>query len=81
MTNSWEQGRSNGSNPGKIKYVNSIGFRYAPENAFVDIGFGEGKDYRRTAQIAGSYTWKLSGGDTLTGVGYYFQGKDEAPLA
>ncbi|KJH68142.1 OprD family outer membrane porin [Chromobacterium violaceum] len=80
MTNSWEQGRSNGSNPGKIKYVNSIGFRYAPENAFVDIGFGEGKDYRRTAQIAGSYTWKLSGGDTLTGVGYYFQGKDEAPL-
>ncbi|OHX12227.1 hypothetical protein BI347_00970 [Chromobacterium sphagni] len=80
MTNSWEQGRSSGSNPGKVDYVNSVGLRYAPENAFVDIGFGEGKDYRRTAQIAGSYTWKLQGGDSLTGVAYYFQGKDEAPL-
>ncbi|MGC0153364.1 OprD family outer membrane porin [Chromobacterium vaccinii] len=80
MTNSWEQGRTNGSHPGKIRYVDSIGLRYAPDGAFVDIGFGEGKDYRRTAQIAGSYSWKLAGGDTLTGVAYYFQGKDLAPL-
>lgn len=80
MTNSWEQGRSNGSTAKKVDYVNSVGLRYAPENAFIDIGFGEGKDYRRTAQIAGSYTWKLSGGDTLTGVAYYFQGKDESQL-
>ncbi|WP_080962414.1 OprD family outer membrane porin [Chromobacterium subtsugae] len=80
MTNSWEQGRSNGSAAKRVDYVNSLGLRYAPENAFVDFGVGEGKDYRRTAQIAGSYTWKLSGGDSLTGVAYYFQGKDEAQL-
>ncbi|QEL57159.1 OprD family outer membrane porin [Chromobacterium paludis] len=80
MTNSWEQGRTNGSTAKKVDYVNSLGLRYAPENAFIDFGVGEGKDYRRTAQIAGSYTWKLAGGDTLTGVAYYFQGKDDAQL-
>ncbi|OQS36330.1 hypothetical protein B0T40_10915 [Chromobacterium haemolyticum] len=81
MTNSWEQGRSNGSAAKRVDYVNSLGFRYAPKNGFVDVGVGEGKDYRRNAQIAGSYSWQLNGDDKLTATGYYFTGKYQTQLS
>ncbi|MEN3030426.1 OprD family outer membrane porin [Chromobacterium amazonense] len=80
ITNSWEQGRTDGSKPKRIDYVNSIGLRYAPKDWFVDFGFGEGKDYRSNAQVAASYTWKL-GDDSLTVTGYYFTAKYKTALS
>ncbi|MBM2885809.1 OprD family outer membrane porin [Chromobacterium amazonense] len=80
ITNSWEQGRTDGSKPKRIDYVNSIGLRYAPKDWFVDFGFGEGKDYRSNAQVAASYTWKL-GDDSLTATGYYFTAKYKTALS
>ncbi|MBX9295930.1 OprD family outer membrane porin [Chromobacterium piscinae] len=80
MTNQWHQNRAPYNDGRKVDYVHSIGFRYAPSNYFVDVGFGEGKDYRRNAQIAASYTWSL-GADKLTATGYYFTGKYQTALS
>ncbi|GGY17545.1 OprD family outer membrane porin [Paludibacterium paludis] len=76
MTTLWHQNRGGfaGAAP-KIDYVHSLGARYAlGQNGFIDGGVGEGKDYRRNAQVAASYTWKLDGAD-LNLTGYYLQGR------
>lgn len=87
ITNQWHQNRGTNDKgiphiDGKqIEYVNSLGLRYAPKDGFVDIGIGEGKDYRRNAQIAGGYTWNLAGGDKLTATGYLFTAKNITQLS
>ncbi|PRP72613.1 hypothetical protein BUE93_00850 [Chromobacterium amazonense] len=77
MTNKWHQNRAPYNDGSKIDYVHSLGLRYAPKNWFVDVGFGEGKDYRSNYQIAASYTWQL-GADSLTATGYYIGAKYKA---
>ncbi|MDR0934235.1 MAG: OprD family porin [Burkholderiaceae bacterium] len=63
MTTAWHQNRDSfrGKAP-EIDHIHSIGGRYAfgPEKkAFIDAGAGEGKDYRKNAQIAAYYPAKL----------------------
>ena len=83
MTNMWHQNRDGHQDGRRIDYIHSLGLRYefGPEDAaFVDVGVGEGKGFRKNAQIAASYPFVLSDG-TLTLTGYYIWGKYERELA
>ncbi len=74
MTNAWHQNRDGHNNGRQIDYIHSIGARYdfGPDKAaFVDVGVGEGKDYRQNAQLAASYPLIFANGDSLTFTGYY----------
>ena len=84
MTNSWHQNQDGYSGAKRIDYVHSLGGRYSfgPEKTgFVDVGIGEGKDYRRNAQIAASYPFAVGNGDTLTLTGYWYWGKYQSKLS
>lgn len=83
MTNKWHQNRDGYDDGGRIDYIHSLGLRYefGPGNAgFVDVGVGEGKGFRKNAQIAASYPFAMRDG-TLTLTGYYIWGKYERALA
>ena len=88
MTNRWDQNRSSAAresvgNADTISYVHSIGGRYAfglDKAGFVDVGAGEGKDFRKNAQIAASYPIKIDSLGILTTTGYGYWGKYEEKL-
>ncbi len=84
ITNMWHQNRDGYDDGARIDYIHSVGLRYAfgPDDAaFVDVGFGEGKDFRKNAQIAASYPIAFDDGGVLTLTGYYIWGKYETALA
>lgn len=79
MTTAWHQNRGSYQDEApEVDYVHSIGGRYmfGPDNkAFVDMGVGEGEDYRRNAQFASYYPLKLSDGSELIFTTYALWGK------
>lgn len=81
MTTSWHQNRDSYKGTAEeIDYIQSIGGRYlfGPEKkGFVDLGVGEGKGYRKNAQIASQYPAKIPGVGDLTLTGYALWGKYE----
>ncbi len=86
ITTRWDQNRSIGSKANTISYIHSIGGRYAfgpNKAAFVDIGIGEGKDFRKNAQMAVSYPFTLErlGSLTTTGYGYWGRYNDKLGAA
>lgn len=84
MTNMWHQNRDGHTDGRRIDHIHSLGVRYqfGPGKAgFVDIGVGEGKGFRKNAQIAANYPFAFENGDTLTLTGYYIWGKYEEELA
>ena len=84
LTNMWHQNRDGHEDGQRIDYIHSLGFRYEfgpDKSAFVDIGVGEGKDFRKNAQIAASYPVTFDDGGVLTFTGYYIWGKYEEKLA
>lgn len=84
MTDMWHQNRDGHEDGRRIDYIHSLGFRYefGPDgNAFVDVGIGEGKDFRKNAQIAASYPIIFDDGGTLALTGYFIWGKYEEKLA
>ena len=84
ITNMWHQNRDNHDDGKRIDYIHSFGARYefGPDKAaFVDLGVGEGKDFRRNAQIAASYPVRFGDGSDLTLTGYFIWGKYREELA
>lgn len=84
MTNRWHQNRDGFSDGERIDYIHSLGARYTfgpDRRGFVDLGFGEGKGYRKNAQIAVFYPRGLRDGSTLNLTGYYIWGKYDETLA
>lgn len=79
MTTAWHQNRGSFQDEApEVDYIHSIGGRYmfGPDNkAFVDMGVGEGEDYRRNAQFASYYPLKLPDGSELILTTYALWGK------
>lgn len=68
----------------RIDYIHSLGGRYtfgANKQGVIDVGFGEGKDYRTNQQIAVDYNFDLGVERSLNLIGYYFQGKYDTQLS
>jgi hypothetical protein len=78
MTNAWHQNRY-GNNDGKeIRYIHSLGLRWDfTEKGFLDMGAGQGKDYRDNAQVALSFPFSKE----LSFTGYAFWGKYKSELS
>ncbi len=84
ITNKWHQNRDDHRDGSRIDYIHSLGARYVfgPDKAaFVDFGIGEGKDFRKNAQIAASVPLARRDGSVLTLTGYFLWGKYEEALA
>ncbi|MDL2264205.1 OprD family porin [Synergistaceae bacterium OttesenSCG-928-I11] len=84
MTNKWHQNRDGYADGERIDYIHSFGARYAfgpDKSAFVDVGFGEGRDFRKNAQVAVVYPRTLADGGALTLTGYFIWGKYDETLA
>ncbi|MBV8157089.1 MAG: OprD family outer membrane porin [Dyella sp.] len=78
ITNRFNQGQNPAgmSNIGYIDYVHSAGFRYTPRavpGAFLDLGIGEAKDFRRNMQVWAGYPVRFSEDTKVLFTGY-FQG-------
>lgn len=84
MTNTWHQNRfepdsvsEDGTpyNSGlSIDYIHSLGASYDFENGVIDLGYGEGKEYRKNWQALAKYSFDL-GGATLNTAAFYHGGK------
>ena len=78
MYNSWHQNRYGYHDGRRITYVHSLGARYefGPDRAgFVDLGVGEGRNYRRNAQAVISAPIDLGCFGVLTLTGYGIMAK------
>lgn len=67
-----------------IDYIQSVGGRYKfgpQKEGFVDIGVGQGKDFRTNQQIVTGYNFDLGLERSLNLMGYYFQGKYDTELS
>ena len=73
MTNAWHQNRWGNYGARHIPYVHSLGARYEfghDKAGFIDAGVGEGKGYRRNAQLVVSVPVDLGCWGVLTMTGY-----------
>ncbi|WP_299725520.1 OprD family outer membrane porin [uncultured Endozoicomonas sp.] len=78
LTNSWHQNKNNTGGE-QIDFIHSIGARYDLDgNGWVDVAYGEGKDYRTNHHLAGAYSFDLNDTGKLTLTSYYQSGKNEA---
>ncbi|MGF1766996.1 OprD family porin [Enterovibrio makurazakiensis] len=84
MTNAWHQGGMDGlvdanGNPrkpaGKIDFIHSVGAIYALDNGSIDLGYGQGKDYRDNWQAVVKYGWDLNAETKLNTTMFYQGGK------
>ena len=82
MTNAWHQNRDQyDGTASRIDYVHSAGIRYeAAADTYVDGGVGEGKRYRRNAQVAATRAWRTGEHGTVTTTGYALWGRYQAAL-
>jgi hypothetical protein len=82
MTNAWHQNRDQyDGTASRIDFVHSVGIRYeANADSSVDAGVGEGRRYRRNAQVVGTRAWRIADSGTVTATGYALWGRYEAAL-
>ncbi len=75
LTNSWHQNKhlEGGEN---IDFIHSLGARYTLNEAgWVDVAYGEGKDFRKNYHVAGAYDFELGNDSKLTLTSYYQSAK------
>ncbi len=79
ITTSEAQNQPPFQNTGKrIDYIHSLGARYKfgpQKSGFVDVGVGQGKDYRNNQQVVAGYQFDLAKERAFNITGYYFQGQ------
>ncbi|WP_283130500.1 OprD family outer membrane porin [Enterovibrio norvegicus] len=75
MTNRWHQGDPSMSAAGKIDFIHSVGAIYELENGVIDLGYGQGKDYRDNWQALVKYSWDLNEDAKLNTSFFYHGGK------
>jgi hypothetical protein len=82
MTNAWHQNRDQyDGTASRIDYVHSAGIRYeANANTYIDAGVGEGKRFRRNAQVAATHAWRIADHGTVTTTGYALWGRYQTAL-
>ena len=81
ITNKWHA-RQDYDDPNdqgmEIDYIHSLGLRYTlDDKGWVDVAYGEGKDFRTNYHLAGSYSFDLNEMGKLTLISYYQSGKFE----
>ena len=75
LTNSWHQNKhlTGGET---IDFIHSVGGRYTlNDDGWLDVAYGEGKDFRKNYHVAGSYGFGLGNDSKLTLTSYYQSGK------
>ncbi|MFL9994856.1 OprD family outer membrane porin [Paraburkholderia sediminicola] len=82
MTNAWHQNRDQYDGAAsRIDFVHSVGIRYeADTTTSVDLGVGEGRRYRRNAQVIATRAWQFADGRSMTASGYALWGRYDAAL-
>lgn len=82
MTNAWHQYRDQYDvNAKRISFVHSLGLRYEDRaDSYVDAGVGEGRRYRRNAQVAASRAWQLADVGRVSATGYALWGRYQSAL-
>src|ERR1700692_272902 len=82
MTNARHQNRDQyDGTASRIDFVHSVGIRYeANADSSVDAGAGEGRRYRRNAQVAATRAWRIADSGTVTTTAYALWGRYEAAL-
>lgn len=75
MTNRWHQGDPSMSPSGKIDFIQSVGVVYQLDGGLVDVGYGQGKDYRDNWQLLVRYGWDLTPHTKLNTALFYQGGK------
>ena len=73
MTNAWHQGDPSMSKAKKIDYIHSIGAIYELDNGVIDLGYGQGKDYRDNCQALVKYGFDL-GSNMKLNTAFFYQG-------
>ncbi|WP_337992953.1 OprD family outer membrane porin [Enterovibrio qingdaonensis] len=75
MTNAWHQGDPSMSAAQKIDFIHSVGAIYELDKGVIDLGYGQGKDYRDNWQALVKYSWDLSEDTKLNTAFFYHGGK------
>lgn len=75
MTNRWHQGDASMSKAERIDFIHSIGAIYELDKGLIDVGYGQGKDYRDNWQALVKYSWDLSEETKLNTALFYQGGK------
>lgn len=75
ITNSGHQNKNN-TDGEQIDFIHSLGARYDLNgNGWVDVAYGEGKNFRTNYHVAGGYSFDLNDLGKLTLTSYYQSGK------
>lgn len=75
MTNKWHQGASGMSAGKQIDYIHSLGAIYELDNGVIDVGYGEGKAYRKNWQALVKYSFDLGNEMKLNTAAFYHGGQ------
>ncbi|WP_070971102.1 OprD family outer membrane porin [Vibrio sonorensis] len=74
MTTKWHQNQKSGvdTTNTQIDYIHTLGAIYKFDNGQIDLGYGEGKDYRTNWQALGKYGFNL--GDAKVNLTAFYHG-------
>lgn len=75
LTTKWHQGEDNMSGSEKIDFIHTVGAIYELDKGVIDVGYGEGKDFRKNWQVLVKYDVALSPATTLKTSAFYHGGK------
>lgn len=77
MTTTWHQNQHPGGKQGKIiDYIHTVGGIYKFDGGQIDLGYGEGKDYRTNWQVLGKYGFDM--GDAKVNLTGFYHGSIRA---
>ncbi|BCL71872.1 hypothetical protein TUMSATVNIG1_38390 [Vibrio nigripulchritudo] len=77
MTTTWHQNQNPTGKQGKIiDYIHTVGGIYKFDGGQIDLGYGEGKDYRTNWQVLGKYGFDL--GDAKVNLTGFYHGSIRA---
>lgn len=76
LTNKWHQGDDSMTTKAeKIDFIQTIGAIYELDKGVIDLGYGEGKDYRKNWQVLVKYDVAINSAMTLQTSAFYHGGK------
>ncbi|MDX1301339.1 OprD family outer membrane porin [Photobacterium sp.] len=75
LTNKWHQGEEGMSAAENIDFIHTVGAIYKLDNGVIDLGYGEGKEYRKNWQALVKYNFDLGSDLKLNTAAFYHGGK------